>query len=54
MCVATLPGWGVAIGAMLKDASAVRDAAISGSNLVTVPMAITVRAASSGVGVRVP
>jgi hypothetical protein len=51
MCVAIFIGSGVA---MVKDASAVKDAAISGSNLVAVPMAIAVRAASSGVGVRVP
>jgi hypothetical protein len=40
--------------AILSVASAVSDAAISGSNLVTVPMAIAVRAASSGGGVEVP
>ena len=51
MCVATFIGSGVT---MLSDASAVRDAAISGSNVVAVPAAMTVRAASSGVGVRVP
>jgi hypothetical protein len=39
---------------MLREASAVNDAAISGSNSVNVPAAMTVRAASSGVGVRVP
>jgi hypothetical protein len=51
MCVATFPGSGVA---MPSVASAVRDAAISGSSLVAVPSAIAARAASSGVGVRVP
>jgi hypothetical protein len=51
MCVATFIGSGVA---MVRDASAVRDAAISGSNLIAVPAAMAVRAASSGVGVRVP
>jgi hypothetical protein len=40
--------------AILSVASAVSDAAISRSNLVTVPMAIAVRAASSGGGVEVP
>lgn len=39
---------------MLSVASALKVATISGSNLVTVPIATTVRAASSGVGVQVP
>jgi hypothetical protein len=51
MCVAIFIGSGVA---MLRVASAVRVETISGSNLVAVPAAIAVRAASSGVGVRVP
>jgi len=51
MCVATFMGWGVA---MLSVASAVSDAAISGSSVVTVPSTIAARATSSGVGVEVP
>jgi hypothetical protein len=51
MCVATFPSSGVA---MLSVASAVSVATISGSSLVTVPIAIAVRAASSGGGVEVP
>jgi hypothetical protein len=39
---------------MIRVASAVSVAAIFESNLVAVPEAIAVRAASSGVGVRVP
>jgi hypothetical protein len=44
-------GWGVA---MLSVASAVSDAAISASSVVTVPSRTALRAASSGVGVEVP
>jgi hypothetical protein len=39
---------------MGKVASALKVATISGSSLVTVPMAIAVRAASNGGGVEVP
>ena len=39
---------------MLRDASAVRDAAMSGTIAVTVPAATADRVISSGVGVRVP
>jgi hypothetical protein len=39
---------------MLSVASAFKVATIVGSSLVTVPMAIAVRAASSGFGVEVP